>query len=296
MVSTSSASWVHEASATTCRWPARHGLVDRPTAAQADADLANGYGVGVVPFTMGGFAVLDVDKGNAEALIRDHPPAALYETRPARDGAPPRYHLWYRHDVPLSKSNWYSTQYRCGGQLISATTFVLLRSIPEWLAQLALGLGGPLPAHILDNPTPRPARAKKRALRRPREDAKPLDEKRPSTAVDLEDLRIRQDRSIYWRIPRARPGWRHDSMVRAIRRVLGQPGNWSLSLDDAVKVCAVLWRRHRRRLPWSEALAINGVGARGAARRQSPRRAGRGALAALSQRRHPVGRSPARAA
>ncbi len=222
--------------------------MDRPTAAQADADLANGYGVGIVPFTMG-CACLDVDKGDAEALMRAYPPLAWYETRPGRDGKPARVHLWYRHDVPLRNQDWYSAEYRCGGQLRSANGFVLLRAIPEWLAQLAWGGGGPFPAHLLRDPNPTTARAKTRALRRSREDAQALEAPRPSTAVDLEDLRIRQERSIYWRIPRTRPGRRHDSMVRAIRRALGQPGNWSLSLDDAVKVCAVLWRRHRRRLP-----------------------------------------------
>ena len=77
--------------------------VDRPTAAQADADLANGYGVGVVPFSMG-YAGLDVDKGAADALIRDYPPAALYETRPAKNGKPARVHLWYRHEEPPRES------------------------------------------------------------------------------------------------------------------------------------------------------------------------------------------------
>ncbi len=128
--------------------------VDRPTAAQADADLANGYGVGIVPFSIG-CACLDVDKGDAEALMRAYPPLAWYETRPARDGKPARVHLWYRHDAPLRNQNWYSAKYRCGGQLRSANGFVLLRAIPEWLAQLAWGDGGPLPAHLLSDPTHR---------------------------------------------------------------------------------------------------------------------------------------------
>ena len=127
--------------------------VDRPTAAQADADLANGYGVGVVPFSMG-YAGLDVDKGAADALIRDYPLAALYETRPAKNGKPARVHLWYRHEEPLGNQDWYSSpEYGYGGQLRSANGFLLLREIPEWLAQLELGLGGPFPAHLLRYPT-----------------------------------------------------------------------------------------------------------------------------------------------
>ena len=157
--------------------------------------------VGLVPYSIG-LAALDVDHGNPSRLLREYPPATTQLT-------PRGIHAFYQHDVPLPNGKW--SLMGCSGDIRSANGYVVLYQ-PERLVEVQHG--GPLPLTGLKPPHVR------------REwGTQPLD---AETDPEHDDL-LRAVWGIYWRIPRAARGQRHETLKRVLARATGAPRNWNRS-------------------------------------------------------------------